>query len=119
MQQPQELLNNLRQFTGTTVWYKHPLFAKCVYTEGVRYLAINAECYWFLEYIFSHQKDAKIKAEEFQVWTIVRKGSKATIKVGDGNDNIVKTFKIPFTTFPLEEYTLWMIQGRLLLKSEY
>jgi len=60
-----------------------------------------------------------IKAEEFQVWTLKKDGIKAIITVGDGNDNIVKTFKIPYTTFPLEEYTLWMIQGRLILKSEY
>lgn len=86
MKNPQELLNDLRQFTGTTVWYKHPLYAKCVYTEGVRHLAINAECYWLLDYIFSNQRLQVIAAEEFQVWTITKDGNKAIITVGDGND---------------------------------
>ena len=119
MKNSQALLNDLRHFTGTTKWFRNPLFANCLYTEGVQYLAEHGECYWLLDYIFSNQRLKVIAAEEFQVWTIKKEESKATITVGDGNDNIVKTFKIPFTTFPLEEYTLWMIQGRLILKSEY
>ena len=91
----------------------------CIYTDGIKYLAEHAECYWLLDFIFSNQMLKAIKAEEFQVWTLKKEGSKATITVGDGNDNIVKTFKIPYTSFPLEEYTIWMIQGRLILKSEY
>lgn len=119
MKNPQELLNGLRQFSGTTQWYKNPLFPNCIYTDGIKYLAEHAECYWLLDFIFSNQMLKVIKAEEFQVWTLKKDGIKAIITVGDGNDNIVKTFKIPYTTFPLEEYTLWMIQGRLILKSEY
>lgn len=119
MQQPTLLLNNLAQFTGTTQWFKHPLFSKFRYTDGVRYLAINAECYWLLEFIFGHQADASIKDVPFQVWKLVKDGSKATISIEDGNDNVVKTFQLNYTSFPLEEYSLWMIDGVLLLKSEY
>ena len=119
MQQPAQLLNNLAQFTGTTQWFKHPLFSKFRYTDGVRYLAINAECYWLLEFIFSHQIDEAIKDISFQVWKLIKDGSKAIITIEDGNDTVIKTFSIPFTTFPLKEYSLWMIEGVLLLKSEY
>ena len=114
-----ELLTALAQFTGTTQWYKHPLFPNFVYTDGVRYLAVYAKCYWLLEFIFSNQTDTKIKGEGFQVWKIEKEGDKATITVENGNGKIVKTFKITYTDFPLDEYTLWFIDKALILKSEY
>ena len=119
MLNPTELLQNLRQFSGTGVYYKHPLFPKFRYTEGVRYLAINAECYWLLEFIFGNQSIKAIKETFFQVWKLEKNGDKATITIEDGNDNTVKTFTLTYTSFPLKTYTLWMIEGVLLLKSEY
>ena len=116
---PTQLLTALRLFTGTTIYYKHPLFAKFRYTEGVRYLAIHAECYWLLEFIFSNQSIKAIKETPFQVWKLVKNGDKANISVEDGNDNTIKTFQLDYTSFPLDEYMLWMIDGVLLLKSEY
>lgn len=119
MKNANELLSELSQFTGTTQWFYHPLFSKYRYTDGIRFLAKEAECYWLLEYIFSNQMIAEIKATEFQVWKIFVKDEAATIKVEDGNKNIVKEFKIAFTTFPIAELTVWFIDGVLLLPSEY
>ena len=119
MKNPTKLLTNLAQFTGTQTYYKHPLFPKFRYTDGVRYLAINAECYWLLEFIFGHQSNANIRKTPFQVWKLVKDGDKAAITIEDGNDNVVKTFQLDYTSFPLESYTLWMIDGVLLLKNEY
>lgn len=116
--EPNQLLSDLAHFTGTTQWFYHPLFKSFRYTEGVRYLAQKAECYWLLEYIFSNQMLPEIKAQEFQVWKISVEDSKATIKVEDGNYNVVKEFKIPFTDFPLSEFSLYFTNSVLLLKSE-
>lgn len=114
-----QLLVALKQFTGTTQWYKHPLFSKFVYTDGVRFLAINAGAYWLLEFILSNQTLPKIKAEGFQVWKIKVADSKAIIDVEEGNDKVIKSFKVSYTDFPLENFTLWFIDGALLLPSEY
>ena len=66
------------------------------YTDGVRYLAQNAECYWLLEFIFSHQLNAKIKREPFQVWKIeVLKEGGAKIWVEDGNDKVAPKIVSP------------------------
>jgi len=65
----EELLRNLMQFTGTTQWYRNPLFPSFTYTDGVQFLAENAGCYWLIDFIFSHQLDVKIKNAPFQVWT--------------------------------------------------
>jgi len=119
MQKATELLKNLAQFTCTGKYYFHPLFKRYRYTDGVRYLAINAECYWLLEFIFGHQSNSKIKQTPFQVWKLVKDGDKVTISIEDGDNNVVKTFKLNYTSFPIEEYTLWMIDGVLLLINEY
>ena len=115
----EELKRNLAQFSGTTQWYKHPLFPKYVYTDGVRFLAVNAGAYWLLEFILSNQMLPEIKAEGFQVWKITVDGNKATIVVEEGNDRVIKTFNISYTDFPLDSFTLWFINRALILPSEY
>jgi len=119
MKNEQELLSELKQFTGTTQWFYHPLFPKYRYTDGIRFLAKEAECYWLLEYIFSNQIIKEISKQEFQVWRIFVKDDAAIIKVEDGNKNVVKEFNIPFTIFPISEFSVWFIDGVLLLPSEY
>lgn len=44
---------------------------------------------------------------------------KAIITIEDGNSNLVETFQLEYTSFPLVEYTLFLIEGILLLPSEY
>lgn len=114
-----QLLHELQRFTGTENYYHLPMLKKYVYTDGVRYLAQQAGAYWLLEHIFLHQTDAKIQREEFQVWKIqVLAEGGAKIMVEDGNDKVVKTFKIPFTDFPLPEFSIWFENNVLYLPSE-
>lgn len=117
--QPSELLETLTHFTGTTQWYKNQLFPSFKFTDGVKYLADQAECYWLIDYIFSNQSIPKIKEQAFQVWKISLADNKATIQVEDGNDNIIQSFEIEFTDFPLPSFTLWFVNQVLLLPSEY
>jgi len=114
-----KLLNELKQFTGADYFFRNPLFPKLVYTEGVKYLAEQTNCYWLIDYVFSSQIYAKVRREEFQTWKIITNDSQATIIVEDGNKNIVKQFKLEFTDFPLKEFTLWFVDNTLLLPSEY
>ena len=119
MKNLQELLQGLNQFTGEIVWYQPLLYPHFLYTKGVRYLAINADCFWLLDFIFSNQLLATLKEENFQVWTIEKADDKASITVCDGNGNVIEVFPLFNTFFPLKKYTLWCIQGRLILPSEY
>ena len=114
------LLHELNHFTGSEVFYRHPLNRKIIYTQGVQYLAEKAEAYWLLDYIVSNQHNPKIKIEPFQVWQIkVNEHNKAAIWVEDGNKNRIKSFKLEFTDFPLPEFTLWLTDSTLLLPNEY
>ena len=117
--EPVKLLADLNHFTGTTQWYRNPLFPKFLYTDGVQFLAENAGCYWLIDYIFSHQINAKIKGVPFQVWTISTDGGQAVIKVEDGNKKVLKSFEPIYSDFPFKEYTLWFTDNVLLLVSEY
>ena len=120
MTNPKNLENELKQFTGSEQVFYLPLFPKFRYTEGVRYLAKEANCYWLLDYIFSNQHDNTIQEQPFQVWKLqVAENCTAQIIVEDGNNNLIKSFQIEFTDFPLKQIDLWFIEGTLILPSEY
>ena len=113
------LLAQLCQFTGTSQYYYHPNFRTLNYTDGVKFVAQEMEAYWFLEHVLIHQTIPEAKGMEFQVWKMVVKDSSAIITIDDGNGNVVKEFKIPFTDFPLDEITFWVEGNVLLLPSEH
>ena len=119
MKNLQELLEGLNQFTGEIVWYQPLLYPHFLYSKGVRYLATKADCFWLLDFIFSNQILPAIAEDTFQVWTIEKESDQATITVSDGNENVIEVFTLSNTFFPLKKYTLWCIQGRLILPSEY
>ncbi len=117
--EPDELLTALAYFTGTTQWYRNPMFPAFTFTDGVKFLANNANCYWLIDYIFSNQILPEIKDAGFQVWKISVSENKATVTMDDGNGNILKEFKIPYTDFPLSEFKLLFTNNVLLLITEY
>ena len=114
------LASELAHFHCTEQYYRHFL-QRFVYTDGVRYLAQNAQAYWLLDLIASYQQYQKVKKEEFQVWKLQTDLEKnnAVATCDDGNNNILITQYIPFTDFPLTEITLYLTDGVLLLPSEY
>jgi len=115
----QTLLDELKQFTGTEQWYRNPLYRDFVYTDGVKYLAEKAGAYWLIDYVFSNQLTPKIRQEEFQVWNIKTDNNSAIIRVEDGHDNLLQSFELNYTDFPLTELSLWFTDRTLLLPSEY
>ncbi|MDB9524382.1 hypothetical protein PN498_00155 [Oscillatoria sp. CS-180] len=130
MLSPEELQAGLAHFTGTQRWYRYRCgeVTLAYYTDGIQYLAKNAECYWLLTEIVSVQTQTEICQEPFQVWHLkLNEHQGATLQCEDGNDNIVFTKDIPFTDFPLPEITIWVefsemegvIKPVLLLPSEH
>lgn len=109
----EKLEEGLKQFYGTEHYYKH--LSGFVYTDGVKYLAENAKCYWLLdEILFSG------KTEPFQVWKLKKFGTQARLTMQeDSNTPFLINKLIEFTDFPLGEISLWFIDGVLILPSEY
>lgn len=85
-------------------------------TEGVKYLADKGECHWLLDAIFSFHR-----TDPFQVWTLeVNEDRSAVLTMReDSGEPIRVKQEIPFTDFPMPKISLWLINGVLILPSEY
>jgi len=108
--------DHLKGFIGTSRYHMY-LFSNCL-TDGVRQLAEQFHCYWFLDIICSYTYD--LKNHQFQVWTLIKAvDSSAIIECSDGNDKILMRQKIALTDFPADKAVVWKEDGVLLLPSEH
>lgn len=112
---------DLTQFTGSQIFYRHALSGGCVYTEGVQYLAEAGAAYWLLDAILCPQPHHPVlRAAEFQVWTLtVREDRSASLICTDGDNQQLYHHPIPWTDFPLDSVTLWFADRTLYLPSEH
>ncbi|MEG4805408.1 hypothetical protein QUB63_32585 [Microcoleus sp. ARI1-B5] len=125
-------MQNLKHFCGTEQYYKH--FLGIRYTDGVKYLAENAQCYWLIDAIASHQPKVNIiqRLREFQLWFLHVGTAHEFIKPKAGNKAVLTCWEdkptaetqpvviqqIPFTDFPLPEIKLYLQDKILLLPDE-
>jgi len=64
-------------------------------------------------------------AEPFQIWILaVREDGKATVAADNGSGKFLVSQEIPYTTFPLDEITLYVTNDEyngivVMLPSEY
>jgi len=117
--QRNSLLASLAMHTGSETVFRH-WTRRLVYTEGVQDLANRAKAYWLIDLVASWMKDPNLKDEDFVVWKLTVKAdltASAAAEDGDGRELVRQN--IPFTDFPLEEITLYLANGTLLLTSEY
>jgi hypothetical protein len=108
-------------FTGSETFYRHALNRKVVFTEGAHHVAEAGGAFWLLDEIALIQPyDARVAAEEFQVWKLtVRPDRTATLVCEDGNYKVVFSKEIAFTDFPLETITLWFANNTIYLPGEH
>lgn len=110
--------DHLSHHNGSETFTKYAM--GIILTEGAVALAEKYQCFWLLDAICSHQLNAKVRKEPHQTWTLTKApDSSAKLKCEDGNYTNVTLQKIPFTDFPLNTATLWLIGGTLMLPSEY
>tara|TARA_R110002049_G_C9174280_1_gene562394 strand:- start:9887 stop:10282 length:396 start_codon:yes stop_codon:yes gene_type:complete len=103
--------NDLNQFIGDLVRYRHPLNRKVIYTPGVRHVAEAGEAYWLIDAIASwYGSDAFNEAaakddriNDWHTWTLtVGEDNAATLRAkADSPDDAFIVQTIPFTDFPL------------------
>ena len=114
------ILDLMSHATGTTAYHRFSPFPGFpVITDGVQALADAAGCYWLLDIIGSYQNDPKLD-KTFQVWTleIYRPAETAVVNGYNDTDLIIRQ-EIPYTDFPLDEVKLFLMDGVILLPSEY
>ena len=126
-QKIEEIEDIIRNSIGTQHYYRYPLpiGRALLLTDGVKQLAEAAECHWLIDVIASYQYMKKLDPH-FQVWTLEvydeetaeKENYDAVVKGFNDTELIVKQ-KIPFTDFPLEKVKLYLMDGVILLPSEY
>ena len=108
MKPTHEILATLPNFTGTTAYYRYsPIFRNFVLTDGSKYLAEACDAFWLMDAIASNLPS--YKDEGFVVARLFVVDARASLTFDDGNGNILASQEIEFTTFPLDEITLYVI----------
>ena len=119
MNSTQNLQSELSQFIGTEKLYR--ITHRHVLTDGTKYLAEQAKCFWLMTAIASHL--TRSYDDYFAVARLVVKDSSAVLTLDDGNANIFASQAIEYTDFPLNEIKLYCsFDGEhwvIMLTSEY
>jgi hypothetical protein len=117
-----ELQAALRHFSGTEQYYKTGFRTRC--TDGVYFLAENAQCYWLLDIIDSVAPYGDFAVAELTVTEEEGRRS-AKVVIDNGHDKQSRDYKlfhtqaIEYTDFPLDTIKLYVQDGVILLPSEY
>lgn len=110
-------ISDLENFTGTRKYYGYLGGVKL--TDGAKYLADRAGCYWLMDIVASCQHD--LTKYPFQLWSIrVLEDKKAIVECREdtGTPAVIHQ-EIKYTDFPLKEFEFYCINKVILLKSEY
>jgi len=114
-----ELTSNLSQFIGTENF--HRITSRHILTDGSKYLAKHAQCFFLMDAIASHLP--KYFHDYFAVAELKVNGNSATLTLDDGNGNVFARQSIDYTDFPLNEIKLYCsFDGEywvIMLISEY
>ena len=110
----------LTQFIGTTGYYR--ISRRHLLTDGTKYLAEEAECFWMMDAIASHLSEIGTKDWFVQVRMTVN-GNRATMIYENGNGSEHARQEIPYTDFPMHAISLYACwdgeQWVIMLPSEY
>lgn len=122
-----------RQTTGSERFYREPLMAGLVFTDGIKFLADTCGAYWLLQVVASHQPTIRKKGyADFQVWRVAPYRSKGVIlecwndkpenpASDDGPASIqVIGQTIGYSDFPREllPFEFWVENNTIMLKEE-
>ena len=107
---PHPLLVKLEGMRGTSQYYNHPQYKKLLYTDGVRLLAREGECYWLLDLVASVMM-TKLARNDYMMLRITTKDNRGVVRIVDSENpeaGDVYMQKIPFTDFPFESFQIQM-----------
>ena len=110
----------LSHFTGTEKYYR--IGRRHLLTDGTKYLAEEAECFWVMDAIASHLSEI-VTADWFVHVRIAVNTSRATMVYEDGNGSEHARKEIPYTDFPIQAISLYAcwdgVHWVIMLPSEY
>ena len=114
-----ELQAGLAMHTGTETFFRH-WAGSMLFTEGIHFLAEQANAFWLIDNVAWGRLNPRVSREAFVAWKLrVNADRSAELIADDGNSAELLRQHVPWTDFPLEEITLYLTDGVLLLPSEY
>lgn len=119
-----QTMPDLSQFYGSCTWYKHALLPNFLHTEGIQHLAEAVGGHWFIDVVASHQTNAKVRNEPFQLWAIKLDGDGCIVTMRtDTDEPAIVTQEIEYSDFP-EDFECYCEANELgghtlLLKDEH
>lgn len=118
MNETQTLQDELSQYTGDMIRYRHTLNHSVAYTPGVRHLAEKTEAYWLIDAIASYvgsetlvkaiERDERLASLQFWKLDVHEDRSATLICEADNGEPPVVRQEIRYTDFPLEEFRIWV-----------
>lgn len=113
----------LKQFTGTEQWYRHPLNQSMIFTDGVRHLmekgAHGSGCFWFIDIVATEGMALHKKEPFVTVELDVHENETADLRMTDGNGKILLARRVNYTDMEQGTWTVWLVNNTALLPSEY
>ena len=107
------------------MFYQIPLL-RTRFTDGLKYLANVADCFWLITDTSVIAKSLKYRSEfitiDFKRLSKKKQevtGYEAEIIYTDGNDTVLEKHGYIVTDFPLDELRLFFVNDTLMLPSEY
>jgi hypothetical protein len=120
-----ENLKNLDGFTGTEQYHKFSPLFPLLLTDGAKYVADNADCYWLFDVVGSILYPRIVRGQAFLLVKINKNktGKGAKVEIEDGNGKRLYVQRIPYTDFPLQSFEFFVQRADgtwvAMLKSEY
>ena len=117
IQEKREIEENLKNFCGTTTYYKY--LCNTSLTDGTKYLAEACGAFWLMDIIASYQQ--KFSHCLFQIWELkITSRPKAVVTMKEDTDSpILAKQEIEYTDFPLDEIKMYCENRVIFLPSEY
>lgn len=117
-----EITKALDCFQGTFQYHEHKIIngMKLLITDGCDFIREECKANWLFDAILSFQMKESIKAESFQVWKLKKQDNDTwLLHCEDGNRKIIAVQHIVYSDFKLDEITIWLVDGVVMLPSEY
>jgi hypothetical protein len=109
---------DLTAFIGTENWHRHGITKQMLLTDGVKYFAETAGCFWFLDIVATEVMRFH-QLKPFLVVVLDVCDGVADIHVEDGNGAMLWHRHIHFTDAPDGLWRFYLADNVLLLPSEY
>jgi len=115
----QDILNELKDFTGTENYFKIPL-SHYNHTDGINELIKTCGCWWLISDTAIYLSNIKEKYDFLVLSIKVNPDKSAVVSLKEDMDlKPVYSKKYDYTDFPLNEFEFYIINEVFLLKSEY